>query len=195
MRANSHCDSRKSLVYGVGINDLNNTRHTILYRKWVGMLERCYSQKYQAKFPTYTNCRACVEWHTLSNFKTFFDENYIEGYVLDKDILVKGNKVYSPETCCFVPQEINKLFITHNRNRGPYPLGVRKDGLSYRAQLNIGSIKKGLGSFPTPESAFLAYKKAKEQYIKELAEKYYKEGKITERVYLALLAYRVEITD
>lgn len=159
------------------------------------MLERCYDQKYHQKEPTYIGCSVCGEWKYFSNFKRWFDENYIEGYQLDKDILVKGNKIYSPETCCFVPQEINYLLINRRLHRGTEPLGVDRKGNSYRAFFHQNKRKIHLGSFSTPEAAFLAYKKAKEQYVKGLAEKYHAEGKITERVYIALCNYRVEITD
>ena len=162
------------------------------------MLQRCYSDEYQKKEPTYKGCSVCDEWLTLSNFKRWMDDpanGYQEGYHLDKDILVKGNKVYSPETSCFVPYQINYVILNRKLHRGDMPIGVYKRGNSHIAYYNNTGKRIILGSFKTPEAAFLAYKKAKEQYVKELAEKYYKEGKITERVYNALLNYRVEITD
>ena len=162
------------------------------------MLQRCYSEDYQQKEPTYVGCTVCDEWLTLSNFKKFIDNldnGYQEGYQLDKDILIKGNKIYSPETCCFVPREINSLLLNKKLHRGNMPVGVEQRGKRFGAYCNNNGRRFHLGSFSTPEAAFLAYKKAKEQYVKELAEKYYKEGKITERVYNALLNYRVEITD
>lgn len=161
------------------------------------MLCRCYSHKYQEKKPTYIGCYVCEEWLSFSNFKEWFDNNYREGYQLDKDILVKGNKIYSPETCCFVPQEINQLLIKCNGSRGQHPLGV-----SYHSQLNkfqvrmrISNIGKNLGLFNTANEAFQAYKTAKEAHIKEVATEYYTKGKINERVYQALMKYEVEITD
>ena len=96
--------SMYSLVSGVGINDIEINTKDKCYKVWHSMMNRCYSKKYHSKFPTYQNCSVCNEWTYLSNFKRWFDENYVDGYVLDKDILVKGNKVYSPETCCFVPE-------------------------------------------------------------------------------------------
>ena len=155
------------------------------------MLMRCYSIRHHQTCPNYIGCSVCPEWLYLSNFKEWFDANYVDGYALDKDIIIKGNKTYSPHTCCFVPQEINNQLIKSDAARGKCPIGVSQRGSRYYAKFRSCH----LGVYTTSEAAFLAYKKAKEQYVMELAEKYYKEGKITERVYHALLAYRVEITD
>lgn len=168
------------------------------YMSWYNILTRCYDPVTQSKEPTYKGCSICNEWKLLSNFKEWFDNpanGYQKGYALDKDILVKGNKIYSPDTCCFVPQPINSVLTNRQRFRGDYPVGVILFKGRYRASLMYEGKRHHLGLYPTPEAAYLAYKKAKEQYVMELAEKYYKEGKITERVYHALLAYRVEITD
>ena len=191
-------ESHKKLVYEHGINDVSTRSNNKVYKTWVGMLERCYSPKYHLKEPPYLKCIVCAEWRYFSKFKEWFEDSangYQEGYELDKDILVKGNKVYSPNTCCFVPQELNKLLMLRKSKRGKLPIGVAFTGFSYRVQISLYGKRACFGRFSTPEVAFLAYKKAKEQYVKELAEKYYKEGKITERVYNALLDYRVEITD
>lgn len=191
-------ESRKKPVYGVGINDLKNGTLERCYLTWYNILTRCYDPVTQSKEPTYKGCSICDEWKILSNFKAWFENpsnGYQDGYALDKDILVKGNKIYSPDTYCFVPQSINSVFTNRIRFRGAYPLGVTLSNGRYRASLVYDGKRHHLGFYSTPEAAFLAYKKAKEQYVKDLAEKYYKEGKITERVYRALLAYRVEITD
>lgn len=190
-----YAESRKKPVYGVGINNLENGTLEKCYTTWYNILKRCYDPTTKTKEPTYTGCSICDEWKYLFNFKKWFDANYIDGHHLDKDILVKGNKVYSPDTCCFVPQSINSLITNRSRHRGDCPLGVTKANSRFCASYNKGNKRIHIGMFDTPEAAFLAYKKAKEQYVKVLGEKYYKEGKITERVYLALLAYKVDITD
>lgn len=182
-------------VEGVGIIDIQVPQSDAAFIKWKSMLTRCYSAKFQHWEPSYIGCSVCNEWLSLSNFKQWFDENCIEQYHLDKDILFKGNKVYSPETCCFVPQEINKLLNTCRNVRGAYPIGVTKCRSRYKASIMVCGRKISIGTFDTPEEAFSAYKAKKTNKVKELAEKYYKEGKITERVYNALLNYRVEITD
>ena len=187
-------------VLGVGIDDYdgcvcsgNNTLQS--YLTWRRMLARCYDDNYHKKFPTYKNCKICNEWLMFSNFKKWFDENYIDNYALDKDILIKGNKLYSPETCCFVPTEINALLIKHDCKRGKYPIGVTKREKTYAARLNIKTKLKYLGVFNTPELAFQAYKVAKEKYIKEIACEYYDKGKITKKVRDALMRYEVDIND
>ena len=194
-----HCarEKQKELVYGVGINDLLYTRGTPSYQAWTSMLERCYSNKYQNKKNTYLGCTVCEEWLLFSNFKKWFDnpENgYQEGYHLDKDILVKGNKIYSPNTCCIVPASINTIFTNRKKNRGIYPIGViKRDNGRYVAR--ACGVKRHIGVYKTIQEAFYAYKDAKERYIKSIAEKYFQEGKITKRVYDALMKYEVEITD
>lgn len=190
---------RKSkLVLGVGINDVPNVRQTTAYRYWFTMLRRCYEKKYQDKYPTYKECSVCEEWHTFSNFKKWFDnpENgYQEGYQLDKDILVKGNKIYSPKTCCFVPNRLNTLILLRKRSRGNYPIGVSRVENSYIAQINTPTHKVHLGYFNTPEKAFAVYKAAKEAYIKEIATEYFSRGEITQKAYNALVSYTFDITD
>ena len=189
----------RTLVKGVGIFDSEfaTTDKEVLMadRVWRSMLSRCYSKKYQEKEPSYIDCSVCEEWLLFSNFKKWFDENYVDGYALDKDILIKGNKVYSPDTCCFVPQEINAMLTKCNRTRGMYPIGVSKCKNRFRVYLSVSGSRLFLGSFVTIEEAFNAYKKAKEAHIKEVAQRYYVKGEITERVYDALMRYEVEITD
>lgn len=188
---------RKSkLVLGVGINDVPNVRQTTAYRYWFTMLRRCYEKKYQDKYPTYKECSVCDEWLTFSNFKKWFDENYVEGYQLDKDLMHKCAKVYSPENCNFVPQYINTLTINCKKVRGDYPIGVTKYGNRYVAAMSKkGSRCTRIAVRDTPEEAFLAYKQTKEAYIKEVATEYYNRGEITKRVYDALMRWEVEITD
>lgn len=159
---------------------------------------RCYYST-KNRDASYSQCEVCDEWLLFSNFKQWFDDKsngYVEGYDIDKDILVKGNKVYSPNTCCFLPPEINKCFIRQKKSKHNFPIGVAKHSSGhYYARVNINGKLKHLGMFNTPTEAFDAYKFAKEQYIKELAEKYFQEGKITEKVYNALLLYQVDKID
>lgn len=195
-------NSLKGLIYGVGINDCeipinSNGCRSISYQTWHGMIERCYNQKSLEKEPTYRDCIVCKEWFNFSNFKEWFDKNYIEGYQLDKDILYKGNKVYSPTTCVWIPQEINLLLVRRNAKRGKYPIGVCycKNHKKFQVGFNIKGKRKSLGYFDTIEDAFNAYKKAKENHIREIAEEYYNNKKISKEVYNALISYEVEITD
>jgi hypothetical protein len=116
----------------------------------------------------------------------------MQGWHLDKDILVKGSKVYSPETCCFVPPDINYMFVRNSGDR-KYPIGVTYKENAFRATLNKRDKSHHIGRFKTPEEAFQAYKTAKEKYIKEIADEW--KDKISDSMYSFLINYQVEITD
>lgn len=166
---------------------------TKVYITWVNMLKRCYCEKTQINYPTYKDVTVCKEWHNFQNFAEWYEENYIEGFFIDKDIICKDCKIYSPETCCFVPNEVNMLFVKSSKARGAYLIGVHKVKNRYVAQINKNREVIFLGSFITEIEAFKAYKTAKEQYIKEVAEKY--KYQIKKQVYQALVNYKVEITN
>lgn len=182
-----------------------NGKKTKCYKVWHNMLQRCYDSKFHEKYQTYIDCEICEGWLCFQNFAKWFYENYyeIEGQnmQLDKDILNKGNKIYSPDTCVFVPQKINSLFIKNNKDRGKYPIGVNhhKTSKKFMTQCSIYDLEenksklKNLGLHDTPEQAFNAYKEFKEQYIKQVAD-YYKD-QIPDKLYDALYSYEIEITD
>lgn len=162
------------------------------YQHWKGMLWRCSNK---SKLKTYQYCTICEEWLLFSNFSKWFDENYIKGFSLDKDILYKGNKVYSPETCCFVPKEINTLFAKRYKGKKELPIGVSQsiDGKKFVSTITTNYERKTLGLFDTVEEAFSAYKKEKEQYLCLIAEKY--KEVLKENVYQAIKNYKIEIND
>ena len=118
-KGNIKCPYEKR-YYGVGYlgegkyKMSENRKLTKCYKAWYHMLQRCYDHKLHERYPTYKDCKVSEEWHNFQNFGKWFDDNYyeIEGetMTLDKDILTKHNKIYSPETCIFVPQK-NKCFI------------------------------------------------------------------------------------
>lgn len=192
-------------VYGIGyIGDGKykteiNGKGTKQYKTWNGMLQRCYSEKFQEKKPTYKGCSVTPEWRNFQNFAKWYEENYygVEGEVmcLDKDILIKGNKIYSPDTCIFVPLKINSLFIKSDASRGNLPVGVTWDR-RYKKYQSI-CMKKGknvrVGYFESITDAFYAYKSLKEIVIKEVADDY--KDKIPENLYNAMVNYKVEIRD
>lgn len=196
-------------VYGVGIIDKpvikcsgNHTQHP-LYKVWSSMLQRCYDEKLHVDRPTYKGCSVVDSFKSLTNFIAWADKQIgsknkdLDGkqFHLDKDILLKGNKIYSPETCCFVPHDINTQFTMSKSKRGELPVGVskRKGSVLFRAQIKSNGKVKSLGQFKTIEEAFLSYKTAKETHVKSLANKW--KEQIDPRVYEALMNYEVEITD
>jgi hypothetical protein len=177
-----------------------NGKMTPQYKTWHSMMTRCYSDKYQEKQPTYVGCTVDERWHNFQNFAAWYDQNYydVEGQrmQLDKDILIKRNKIYSQEKCVFVPQNINKLFIKKELKRGNLPIGVsfHKYNKNFVAQCTNGKGKQlHLGSYDTPEKAFQSHKKYKEELIKQIAGEY--KGIIPDRLYDAMISYQVEITD
>lgn len=193
----SGCPKCHNTIFGVGLYDLPSEKHYAAREKWKAMLNRCYYQPSIKRRPTYECCSVCDEWLTFSNFCKWFEEpsnGYIEGYHLDKDILSCGNKTYSPNTCCFVPNEINIIFKKSLKKR-TLPQGVFKRNTKFEANIHKHGELLYLGKFNTPEEAFNAYKNAKERYIKEIAENYFQEGKITKKVYDALMKYEVDIND
>ena len=116
---------------------------------------------------------------------------------LDKDILYKGNKVYSPKTCVFVPQRINKLFTKNDKSRGEYPIGLSYDRSRNKiaVQCNDGVSVKKIGRFNTDQiqEAFQLYKEYKERVIKKVADEY--KSYIPKKLYDAMYRYEVEIDD
>lgn len=168
-----------------------NRKKTKAYYIWSAMIQRCYDPRIKERHSTYIGCSVDSEWHNLQNFAKWFEENYREGYQLDKDILVKGNKIYSPDTCCFVPSRIILLIINRKKDRGVYPIGVTKQKEKYLSKAN----KANSGTFDTPELAFNAYKIYKENLIVTIAKEYFEKDLISFDVYKSLLLYKIEITD
>ena len=195
----------ESRTYGVGYlgegkyKTRENGKQTKCYDTWNNMLERCYEPKFQERQPTYKECEVCEEWHNFQIFAEWFEDNYYEipGEVmcLDKDILVKGNKIYSPETCCFVPEKINTLFTKCDNSRGDCPIGVsyHKRDKIYEVGCNNGEISDYLGRFNNIYDAFRVYKVHKEKIIKKVADEY--KQYLPQKLYHALYNYQVEITD
>ena len=189
-------------VHGVGVIGKepiseNGKKHKE-YELWCSMLLRCYDVKKHLDNPTYMGCAVSENFKYYPYFKEWcnkqigFDQ---EGWHLDKDILVKGNKLYSEDTCCFVPPEINVLLTSNKVNRGYLPVGVTCRGkiLRFRATVGVGGKNISLGTYSTPEEAFRVYKVSKEKHIKDVANKWKEYLDI--RVYEALMNYEVEIDD
>ena len=178
-----------------------NKKATKSYTCWTNILKRCYDPYILNKYPTYIDCYVCDEWLCFQNFAKWHEENYYEvencKMNLDKDILVKGNKIYSPETCIFVPNKINILFTKSDKARGEYPIGVSycKGNNKLSATSNDGYKKVYLGYFPLnrPFQAFTVYKNFKENHIKQVADEY--KDLIPKKLYEAMYKYEVEIND
>lgn len=180
----------------IGYGEFKPYENLVAYSCWKRMLQRCYCPKFLRRNPTYKGCTVHKDWHSFQNFCRYFNTNYIEGFVLDKDILSVGNKTYSEDTSCFIPHELNSIILKSDNIRGDLPIGVswRKDRNKYTAQCKIGGGKSlRLGCYNTPEEAFNAYKVFKESRIREIVGNY--KGIIDNRIYEALMKYEVKITD
>ena len=195
-------DNFAKTCYGVGyIGDTSTSvdaKHKPAYVLWKDMLKRCYQTKYQDSHPCYIGCKVSEEFKCFANFEQWCEQQQgfaEKGFRLDKDILVKGNKVYSKDFCCFVPQDVNGLFIKQARKRGDYPIGVslNKDTGKFKARVSCESVGKYISVHDTPEEAFQAYKKAKDRIIKDVTNKW--KDQIDSRVYEALMSWTIEISD
>lgn len=191
-------------VCGVGYKGIGpfpakvGNSNTPEYEVWRGILRRCYHIEHQKKHPTYISCTVVEEWHNFQNFAEWYtkQKGYAERWPMDKDLTVFGNKVYSPETCSLIPIKINSLLNSAKNVRGKYPMGVyyNKEHDKYIAQIHKGAGQQEfLGGYSTPEEAFAAYKLAKEEYVKSVAEA--NKEFISEVIYNNLMNYTVSITD
>ena len=182
---------RNKLIYGVGINDAEYVVQKFevvskrgeklkrkctwicpFYSRWVSMLQRCYSEKYQERFPSYKGCEVYTEWLVFSCFKQWMETQDWEGNQLDKDILKEGNKIYSPDLCVFITQKVNSFYTDSARARGIYPIGVcyhSRDGV-FRASCGDGEgNQKWLGSYQDALSAHNAWKRYKHELSLKIA--------------------------
>ena len=170
----------KIMVYGVGTKGSESTvgadgKELKSCSKWKQMLRRCYSPSKNQK-SVYKGCYVSDDWKIFSNFKRWFDENYKEGYELDKDILIKGNKEYSSNSCIFVPVQVNKFFASTVSKKSDLPTGVTKRGKRFLSRIDErfedGSRKSIIiGNFDTPEKASSANKEEKYRIAKDLADR------------------------
>ena len=184
---------------GVGeyLEQVNGIK-SVCYNVWEQMLKRCYNFKNPQYQPTYTGeITVCKEWLNFQNFARWYDENYYEvpneKMQLDKDILHKGNKVYNPNDCIFVPQTINLIFVRRKNYRNGTPCGVQKSGDKYNAVCGHDNTVDYLGIYDTPEEAFHAYKIRKEETVKQTADRY--KQYIPQKLYDALYNWETDIND
>ena len=191
-------------VYGVGIigtkypSEVNRVK-TKEYVLWLNMFQRCYSTTLKKRNPTYEGCEVSNNFKYFEYFYEWCHKQIgfnNEGWQLDKDLLIKGNKVYSEDFCVFIPSDINLLLTKSTASRGEYLIGVSwcKTNKAFKAQVSRSKGKSEyLGLFKTELEAFNAYKQAKEAFVKEQASKF--KSQIDPRAYNALMNYTVEITD
>ena len=175
--------SRKRLVFGVGVNDVDYNVTSYVngvrvrcpyYVAWTGMLGRAYDDKLRSIRPTYWDVTVCDEWYSFSAFREWMAGQDWQGKELDKDILFLGNKVYSPDTCVFVESVVNSFTVDGGAVRGEWPLGVNlnKQNGKFKSSCRNPFTKKQeyLGYFDCPQEAHLVWKKRKHELACQLAD-------------------------
>lgn len=167
-------------------------RITKEYMHWSSMFTRCYDPAYHSRFPTYETKYVDNQWHNYQEFGEWcqWQTGFGTG-VLDKDLLFKGNNVYSPETCVFIPSEINSLIVTPITKGKKTPVGIsyQTSHKSYLVSCAIKGKNKNLGRYKCPEKAFAVYKDFKENLVRSKAEEY--KEQIDIRAYAALSNFTV----
>ncbi len=177
---NSPKDYLQPVVYGIGFLGAKmklKSKNVKAYGTWTNMLKRCYCVKFHKNNQTYIGTTVCKEWHNFQNFCVWFDDNYIEGYELDKDLLQDDvdNKIYSPETCVFLPRKINSFFNNKRIDNKSGYIGVCWDKFrnKYRVTTSCFETKKQIfvGRFYNIEEANKAYVEARMKQA-EFAKRY-----------------------
>lgn len=172
IRAGSVKDPLSPSVCGVGFIGCGDNHASVngvgtkAYVTWQAMIKRCYDLEHQRKYPTYKGCSVCCEWFNFQSFADWHKSNYPNDgkrHDIDKDLLVAGNKVYSPETCIFLPKWLNTFTIDRGASRGEYPIGVSFDKRvgKYQARCSINGRGKHLGCFPSQVEAHAAWQEYK----------------------------------
>ena len=183
--------TKRRKVFGVGNNDadymvyecetIGGKRKIIwrcpFYLTWANMLRRCYSEKALIRNPTYKGCTVFERWLIFSNFKAWMETQDWKGKQLDKDLLVKGNKVYSPDNCIFVHPKVNTFTTDHGNARGEYMIGVYWSKNAGKFMSQCGNPFTGkqeyLGCFTNELEAHLAWKRKKHEHACALADSEY----------------------
>ena len=177
---------KRKTVCGWGINDMDTpTKSDPAYNIWTHLLKRCYGPYQKLDNPSYIGCSVSEDFRHRSDFNKWFLEQDWYGNELDKDIIEPFNKLYSPETCCFVPLALNTFFTTRGKGRGLYPLGVRiMPGGRFEAKINDSFLGKilSLGRFGTAMEAHKAWQVRKLELLMIWVEisKSWKDQRISE---------------
>ena len=198
-RSGNLLDPLAKTVFGVGFigegnhKSQNKMQSNRAWTVWHTMMARCYNINSKS-YKSYGQRGVAVDetWHNFQNFASWFEDNYIEDSDIEKDIIKRGNKVYGPATCRFIPRAINNLLVKPKIKPFGLPRGVTKR-TSGRYSSAVSKLNKRIhiGTFDSAHLAFIAYKEAKEDVIKERATEYYERGKLTEDVHQILMNYEI----
>jgi len=175
--ANKMSIVKRGFVFGKATNDAPYITRSKTYgacpyyTTWYNMLKRCYSPSTIKVTSVYEDATVCSEWLLFSNFRDWMKLQDWKEKTLDKDILIIGNKVYSPETCIFVTARLNSLLTHKRRKSSSYLVGVAYNKLEKRFQAECVTIsgRHYLGKFKTEHEAHQAYVDFKVAHILEIA--------------------------
>lgn len=190
------------MIHGFGILDKKiggGVKGNPHYGVWSRMIERCYSKTSLLRNPQYTKVSVCEEWRLFSNFEEWSLTKFVKGWTLDKDMIDLTGNIYSPDTCCYLPQDLNKAILDSFAKRSPFGLGVwyKKPSLkmtSERSHPFVAEINnKKLGNFKTALDAHRCWQQAKVGNLVRLATEWF--GKVDHRAITGLVerAYLIEI--
>ena len=190
-----------NLIYGVGFNDRKyktriEGKNVKEYSLWINVLYRCCSEIYKKNNKSYEGCRISENFKSYSFFYEWCQSQkgfLIEKWEIDKDVLLKGNKIYSEDTCVFIPPCLNLMLTKRENKRGDCKIGVSKKRKKFVAQCSVDGKSTYIGIFEKEEDAFYAYKKFKESEVKRITEIYSSE--LDERVYKSLVSYSGDDDD
>lgn len=170
----------KSTVFGFGINDAGLEDSTDKrYVLWTSIIRRSYSEVYHKSKPSYKDVRVSEDWRRLSNFikdiekLPNFDLAVSENWELDKDLLGGDQKLYSKNTCCFLPRELNTLFTSESKKGLKKGVFYNKRLSKFTASINRGGkVRSHIGVYETEEEAHFNYCKEKQKHLDSLILKY-----------------------
>lgn len=187
-------DFMRPTLHGVGISGMCKITNKAAYSIWAGIVRRCYSSTAQLNRPRYAGCSVSDEWKLFPNFLEWYEANHVDGYQVDKDLLVPFNKVYSADTCLYVPNDMNMITVLANSVRGSLPVGVVKSGNRFVARISIKKKMHSLGSFATADEAFSKYYEAKVQTTIDLLDKYPEYSQYKEQILYTLKSHLLAVS-
>lgn len=178
--ANKSSIAKRRNVLGVGINDAWYLTQPKIdgkiimckyYQTWMNMLKRCYCKKLHKRRPTYIDCMVCNDWLKFSNFKSWMETKDWENKHLDKDLKVLGNKLYSPNTCCFTSNKVNNILAHAFNKKGNITKGVIKYGKKFKSSCmdEYGNHLRSIETFSTESEAHEMWRTIKKKVILKVA--------------------------
>jgi len=160
----------------MGIGKYNCKDYQKIYNCWRDMIRRCYEDT--EKNPTYNNVEVYDNWFNFQTFAKWFEENFpyhLSNITiqLDKDLLQQNikNKIYSSNTCVFLPRSVNNFIAYKNNKNTSGKIGVYKLKNRDRYTTSIREFTTGkqifLGYYSNIDEASDVYTKARKQQAEQ----------------------------